>query len=100
MPHKQRRHLTKETLGKRIVRTCAFPTELRHLDFVISQVYEANKQEFEKHEARMEELNELYDEFTDNPQAFVMKYAKLDHNFTVMKTLEKNPDIFKRRYWL
>ncbi|HEX7031989.1 MAG TPA: hypothetical protein VF172_03215 [Nitrososphaera sp.] len=93
------RYEKKETLGKRLVRNCFDVTRLRQLDVTIGFIYDANKAQLEKYQDRMNKLDELYHEYTENPRAFVEKYAKLDKNESVLKMLKDNPTLFDGLFW-
>jgi hypothetical protein len=98
---KRKRYLKKETLGRNIVRSVAGfdPHRLCYLDQLIGQVYDVNKEIVDKHQDQMQKLDELFHEFTNNPSAFVKKYAELDNNQVVLRFLKDNTDLFKGRYW-
>jgi len=95
----KRRYLRKETLAKNILRGCWNVNDLRKLDVTIGFVYDANKEMVEKHNDRMKKLDELFHEFTDNPKAFVEKYAKMGNNEIILELLRENPDCFKGLRW-
>lgn len=99
MKSKKSRYLKKETLAKNILKGCLSPNDLRKLDVRIGFVYDANKELVEKHQDRMNKLDILFHEFTDNPKTFVEKYAKDGNDHHILKILKENPDLFKGLKW-
>lgn len=89
-------YLKKETLAKRLLNSCRNDLkELAYFGKVITEVYDADKKQFDKYEDRMKKLTELYDEFNVNPRHFVEKYAMMDNNQKVLRILRENPKLFR-----
>jgi hypothetical protein len=73
------RYEKKETLGKNIVRNFAYDARgMRYLDVTIGSIYDKNKAQRAKYQDRMTKLDQLYQEFYDDPNAFLSKYAEGD----------------------